>query len=242
MKSLYLAAGLALIIHGLLFSINADWLQGEFVPNREQKPLSMTMTYRSPQKPLPEPVTPPPVLKMPVQPKQKKKILRPEIPDKTVSSPSLPLPSRDESKVEDRPGFLSYEVPDTEFNVENDRVILDHPPEGYESNSQDLPDKLKRTDINTKQGIVYPRAYEDNARPQYPRIARRRGYEGVVILKALVSREGEVLEIRVLKTSGHSILDEEAIQAVQKYRFEPGKEDGVNTDMWVNIPIRFQLK
>ena len=72
MKSLFLAAGLALILHGLLFSINADWLGGDLVTVHKQKTLSMTMTYRYPPKPLPMPVAPP-VPKKPVPPKKKGK-------------------------------------------------------------------------------------------------------------------------------------------------------------------------
>jgi protein TonB len=241
MKSLYFAAGLALILHGLFFSLNADWLQDEFVTNYEKKTLSMTMTYRSPQKPLPQPGNPP-VSKKPPQPERKKKVLKPEIPAKPVSTSPTPLPSRYETMAEETPDSPPYEVPDMEFTDESDTAIIDQSPEGSESDSQDISEKIEQAGINTEHGIIYPRPYEDNDRPEYPRLAKRRGYEGVVILEILVSQEGEVLEVRVLKTSGYSILDEEAKKAVEKYRFKAGKKDGVDTDMWVNIPIRFHLK
>jgi len=183
MKSLYLAAGLALILHGLLFSLNADWLDGESVTNREQKTLSMTMTYRSPPKPLPEPVASP-ALKKPVQPEKKKKLVRPKIPVKPVVLPVSPLPVKDETIVEVTPDSTPYDMPDTEFMAESDSMILDQAPEGYDSGPQDIPEKMEGIGLNRKQGIVDPRAYEDNARPEYPGMARHRGYEGVVILEA----------------------------------------------------------
>ena len=230
-----------MILHGLLFSINADWLGGELVTVNERKALSMTMTYRYPPKPLPKPVAPV-VPKKSVQIKKKKNIIKPEIPVKTVVPQASPLPSKEETMLEDTPVSSFDEVPDLEFPAESDMLILNDAPEGYESEPQESPVKMEQTGINTLRRIVSPRAYEDNMRPQYPRMARRRGYEGVVTLKVLVSREGEVLEVRVLKTSGYSILDEEAKRTVIKYRFEPGSQNGEKIDMWGSIPIRFQLK
>ena len=145
-----------------------------------------------------------------------------------------------ESSLTDQFVFESTE--NVVFPDESDTLTLDHAPEGYESEPQDSPEKMEQTGTSTIRGIVYPRADENNARPRYPMMARRRGYEGVVILRVLVSRDGEALDVRISETSGYSMLDEEAKKAVKKFLFEPGKEDGVITDMWVNIPIRFQLK
>ncbi|MGL4859991.1 MAG: energy transducer TonB, partial [Enterobacteriaceae bacterium] len=36
--------------------------------------------------------------------------------------------------------------------------------------------------------------------------------------------------------------DQSAVSAVKKWRFEPGKRDGIASEMWHEIAIRFVLK
>ncbi len=79
-------------------------------------------------------------------------------------------------------------------------------------------------------------------RPKYPRIARRGGLEGTVVLKVLVNTRGLVRGCRVHKSSGHRILDERAVKTVRKWTFEPGRKGAKPSAMWVKVPIRFQMK
>jgi len=85
-------------------------------------------------------------------------------------------------------------------------------------------------------------AYATNPRPKYPRVARRRGYEGVVLLKVLVDHEGRADDVLVLKSSGHKMLDRSALKAVKNWVFKPGTVDGKPMEMWVQVPVRFELK
>lgn len=50
----------------------------------------------------------------------------------------------------------------------------------------------------------------------YPLLARRRGWEGRVVLRIDVSADGEVSNIRVAKGSGHPVLDDSARQAMTR--------------------------
>lgn len=83
--------------------------------------------------------------------------------------------------------------------------------------------------------------YHVNPPPKYPSLARRREYEGVVILEALVNISGRVKELRVFTSSGHHILDKAALKTVRKWKFQPGTLGGIVQEMRVNVPIRFQL-
>lgn len=85
-------------------------------------------------------------------------------------------------------------------------------------------------------------AYKDNPRPVYPKRARRRGYEGTVILEVLVDRTGRVNELRVLTSSGHSVLDRAALKSVNGWLFEPGMVGDQKVGMWVKVPVRFELR
>jgi protein TonB len=84
--------------------------------------------------------------------------------------------------------------------------------------------------------------YRVNPLPEYPVIARRRGFQGSVVLEVLVGLNGKVVDLRVAKTSGYPILDKAAIATVKNWSFEPGMVGKERTSMWVRIPIRFELK
>jgi len=85
-------------------------------------------------------------------------------------------------------------------------------------------------------------AYRKNPPPEYPRTAKRRGYQGTVLLEVLVNRDGKVEDLRVLKSSGYDILDRSALNSVKNWLFEPGSIGDQNVDMWVRVPVRFELK
>ena len=84
--------------------------------------------------------------------------------------------------------------------------------------------------------------YKKNPPPKYPKRARRKGYEGTVILEVLVDENGAVKDLKIVESSGHELLDKSAISSVRRWLFTPGTEDGDPARMWVRIPVRFKLK
>jgi len=84
--------------------------------------------------------------------------------------------------------------------------------------------------------------YRENAHPSYPRVARKHGYEGLVLLSAEVFADGRVGDVRIARTSGYDVLDRSALDAVKTWRFEPGRRKGKPDAMWVDVPIKFVLK
>ncbi len=64
-----------------------------------------------------------------------------------------------------------------------------------------------------------------NPAPAYPAIARRRGYEGVVVIEFTVTAEGWATQPRVDASSGHACLDEAALDALRSWRFNPAMRD-----------------
>ncbi len=83
--------------------------------------------------------------------------------------------------------------------------------------------------------------YAVNPPPLYPRLARRLGKEGVVLLEVYVSASGAVEEVKVATGSGHQILDETALKTVRDWRFSPGLRNGQPAAMRVRVPVRFEL-
>jgi periplasmic protein TonB len=84
--------------------------------------------------------------------------------------------------------------------------------------------------------------YRKNPRPDYPRTARERGYEGTAIIEVLVNREGRVKHQRLLTSSGYPILDRAAMAAVKDWLFESASRGEEKIEMWVKVPVRFELK
>ncbi|MDP2173858.1 MAG: energy transducer TonB [Candidatus Cloacimonadaceae bacterium] len=79
--------------------------------------------------------------------------------------------------------------------------------------------------------------------PEYPDFARRARVQGTVVLEVEVYKDGSIGNIRVTRSlqSGPGGLDESAINAVKKVRFQPGKSSGQPVDTTVIIPIEFKL-
>ena len=84
--------------------------------------------------------------------------------------------------------------------------------------------------------------YDKNPSPEYPLIARRRGFKGTVVLEVLVNRNGRVGDLRVFNSSGYKVLDRAAVESVREWIFRPAIKGNENIKMWVRVPVCFQLK
>jgi len=83
--------------------------------------------------------------------------------------------------------------------------------------------------------------YGSNPKPKYPGIATSRGWEGSVHLLVKVSAEGDSEEVTVQRSSGYDVLDEAAIEAVEKWKFIPAKRGETPVSSSVVVPINFVL-
>ena len=61
-----------------------------------------------------------------------------------------------------------------------------------------------------------------NPPPAYPSYAIRNNLEGTTLLEVQVDDEGIVGKVRLIRSSGHKILDEAAMRAVKTWRFDHG--------------------
>ncbi len=77
-------------------------------------------------------------------------------------------------------------------------------------------------------------------RPVYSPIAQRQRIEGTVLLTALISETGQVMDVKVLKGVGFG-LDEAATRAMRSTRFSPGMKDGKHVKTWFPQSITFKL-
>lgn len=90
--------------------------------------------------------------------------------------------------------------------------------------------------------IVPPSVAPTQARKlNYPRDAFLDGVEGTVVIRVLVSVDGEVLQAAVERRSGHASLDAEGLAAVRRWRFNPGSRNGVPEKASVLVSLKFKL-
>ena len=77
--------------------------------------------------------------------------------------------------------------------------------------------------------------------PTYSEEARKAKYQGVVVLSAIVRKDGTIEILKVVRGLGLG-LDENAIQALKQWRFRPGMKNGVPVDVALNIEVNFSLR
>jgi protein TonB len=84
--------------------------------------------------------------------------------------------------------------------------------------------------------------YGQNPKPPYPALARRRGWQGVVILVVMVSADGSPGQLTIHTSSGHELLDKTALQTVKNWHFLPGTKNNIAASMKVLVPVQFVLQ
>lgn len=75
--------------------------------------------------------------------------------------------------------------------------------------------------------------------PIYPALARSARIQGVVLLQAMISKEGTIENLRVL--SGHPMLTAAAIDAVRQWRYRPYVLNGAPVEVETEITVNFSL-
>ncbi len=81
-----------------------------------------------------------------------------------------------------------------------------------------------------------------NPKPPYPLTARRRGYEGRVLLSVRVLTDGVCGGVTLKQSSGHAMLDIAALDTVKRWRFLPARRGATPVESRVDVPITFRLE
>lgn len=80
-----------------------------------------------------------------------------------------------------------------------------------------------------------------NIPPRYPPEAARRGQQGTVELQVVVGTDGGALTVSVAVSSGFPLLDRAARDAVAKWRFRPGRAEGIAIPLTIPLALQFIL-
>jgi len=88
-------------------------------------------------------------------------------------------------------------------------------------------------------GVSPPRTLYD-PEPEYSEEARKAKFQGTVVLWVIVGPDGRPHDIRVQRSLGMG-LDEKAMDAVRRWKFEPARKDGQPVAVQINIEVNFRL-
>lgn len=78
---------------------------------------------------------------------------------------------------------------------------------------------------------------------RYPVIAQENGIQGRVICQFTVNRDGSVVDVRVVRSSGDASLDKEAIRVINTMpKWTPGKQRGKAVRVNYTLPVTFRLQ
>jgi protein TonB len=215
-KRILIAAIIAVGIHGLFLGIEFDRTRGGFSERPKSRIVTMTLVSRQPKKAESKPVTNKHVsVDRNKKKAEKKKLLaKPEKKKHVIRSSNAA-----KNNLTQEPAI---DILKDRSSTEAKQSFLDS--QGFNSVKKAIP------------------IYDKNPSPEYPLIARRRGFQGTVVLEVMVDRNGRVGELRVLKSSGYKVLDRAAGESVRDWIFKPAIKGNEKIEMWVRVPICFQLK
>lgn len=160
-----------------------------------------------------------------------------------IGLPSLPLPDR---PTEDD-DFCEAVEAESQHNTEV-------PEELYENEPVEMPEPAQHRNIEppTERAIAVAEQFagveekvspdfSGNPPPTYPAEAIRGRLEGLVLLRLHITADGQMDRVEIAKSSGHTVLDRAAAEAVSRWHARPAKRRGQPVGSVEILPIRFRL-
>ncbi len=77
--------------------------------------------------------------------------------------------------------------------------------------------------------------------PEYPYQAKRNHQKGKVVVRMLVTRDGQSAKISVHSATPKGVFEKAALSAASRWTFRPGKYKGQAVNTWVLVPFTFEL-
>ena len=239
-----LALLVALSLHVVLLY---QWSAADPEPMHHQQAIALVLDL-SAAPPLPEP-SPEPVIK------PESKIIpkaEPAVRPPPTSQPRLQPRPRPVPIVETPPKPTPVVEPEPQPSVVNQPVIeatepvSPQPSVAADSTSQPVSPPAVATPANEARQRQANASYSQilnaalSREFKYPRRARRRNISGVVVLAFSVDQQGNLANARIVKSSGHDVLDQDALKLLEKAAPFTPPPPGAKLD-WA-LPIRYQLK
>jgi protein TonB len=220
-RNVAIAGGVVLLHVGALWALQSGLLRRAVEVIVPVEILSQIVTP-----PAPKEIAPPPPAPQPPQPAVAKPVPRPtpRPAPQPVAAPNLPpAPNAPSGVVEPQPAPAPITAP----------VAVAPAPAA----APPAPPAPPRIELPSSAAD-----YLQNPQPPYPPMSKRLGEQGQVMLRVLIGAEGSAQQVELRRSSGFDRLDTVALETVRRWRFVPGKRNGVPEAMWFNVPINFVLE
>lgn len=227
--------------------IQVQMLESPKVPEPEPAPVVENKPEEPAEEPLPEPPQTPPERPKPVEVKQPK--------PNPFQKPKQDPPAQEvrrvigldaQSTVEGGDG-PSFAVGNTQ-NGETERVAVD-PNKVDKLGSGAAPQDGPVQEAGPNQvsaraptgKYVGAKRVGGGLKPPYPRSLERRQIEGDVKVTVTLGAQGQVISVKILKSSGYPEMDEAALSTAQKETWSPATRDGQAVGETVSYTYRFRI-
>jgi protein TonB len=155
-----------------------------------------------------------------------------EIPPPPIPVPPVPPPPVRPKIREVKPEVVSVVLAESDY-----RIAATTPDPVRESIGPTIPDP------GPTAVTAAALAYADVPPPPYPPMARKKNWQGEVLLRVRVDETGKPVAVEVEKSSGHRILDRAARDHVLKrWRFQPALVQGRPVSAWARVPLNFRIE
>jgi protein TonB len=231
-RAMRIGLSIAVAIHMVLLAANFPELtkaEPPKPPDKHEAYVIQEVRFKPPPPPPKEEPPPPPKEEPPPKPKAKKV----PVPDRTPEEPEpvvVPPPEPEPMIVPER--ITPVKAPPIEmptFEVEIPAPPAPPPPP---------PEPTGPIRVG---GDVLAPVKVSAPDPVYTETARTARIEGTVILEAVIDKNGNVDRVKVLKGLPMG-LDRAAVDAVKRWKFEPGTHQGKPVDVIYNLTVHFKIQ
>jgi periplasmic protein TonB len=149
-----------------------------------------------------------------------------------VKAKKIPIPD----PTPDEPEPIRLEEPEPEVDLPDVDSIIFGIPDAPPAVAEEMPDGPIQVggDVSKPEKLSAPD-------PQYTEIARKARIQGVVIVQAIIDKEGNVTNVKILKGLPMG-LSENAMDAIKKWKFKPATLNGKPVDVYYNLTVNFRLQ
>lgn len=176
----------------------------------------------------------------------------------TAQSPAAPAVEKQLTKA--TPNKLKARVKPPISHIKSDEQLTAKQPasdnkipktniEPLVADTKPLPasDAQQQRKAQAKQGVAQtnimlnrPTFSSPPSQPLYPKLARKRGFEGTVTVEVMFNQIGEQLSLTLIDSSGFTLLDKAALNAVEKWQFSAPSPQTAYA-YTVRVPVTFAL-
>jgi protein TonB len=207
--------------------------------------------------PPPSPVKPKPPIKTTTKP------IAQQTPPPTLYEATVPIETTQVVKdvvANTEPVMESPPVESSESQVITAQIVMTEPAVSFESTTVEQERRVESAEAAVEQRIVqqkmvhYRRTQADygwlgdmvrkriEELKYYPRIARENHWEGRVVVQAVIKADGTVGDLSVAESSGHALLDQEALVVMRKASPLTLKHQLEESQITILVPISYRLE